>query len=106
MASANRLLLALALALCLPACSDEAPGSPPSSPADAGTDARAGDGGGAASDAADSSAAVTIACFSGTPRTNEELLNACWPETVTAISKKAALPPGYAPGMTLPPLPQ
>ena len=105
MASASRLLLALTLALGGAACSDETPGSPPPPAADAGSDARPGDAG-AASDATASAGPPVIECFMGTPRTHEELLNACWPETVTAISKKAALPGGYTVGAALPPLPQ
>jgi hypothetical protein len=103
MASASRWALLLALALA-PACGDEAPTGNPA-PADAGSDARPADAGpDTAADVAASNAPPE--CFPGTPKTHEELLNACWPETVTAISKKTTLPGGYTVGAALPPLPQ
>jgi hypothetical protein len=100
-------------------CTDETPTPPPdaaaSPPRDGGADAArsgdAGDAAGASSDGAANAAEVTSApsgpgCFAGRPRTHEELLNACWAETVTVIvAKPVKLPGGYVVGTPLPPLP-
>jgi hypothetical protein len=76
---------------------------------DAGPDARkagdalpaAGDGAAATPDAG----AAPVACFSGTPTTQLQLLNACWSETTVAVDKTVMLPGGYRIGDPLPPLP-
>jgi hypothetical protein len=101
---ARRAILLLALAL-PGACSDEAPTGV--SDAATSTDARAGDSGAASDGSGDAlgASAPIIECFTGVPMTNDELLNACWPETVTAISRKMTLPPGYKLGAQLPPPP-
>jgi hypothetical protein len=76
--------------------------------------ARPGDAGDAAGASADgaamapevASAPAGPGCFAGTPRTHEELLNACWDETVTVIvAKPVKLPGGYVVGTPLPPIP-
>jgi len=92
----------LLLALAGPACTDEIPAG---SSADAGAtgDAKADQGAGdGAVDVPVGASAPVFDCFSGVPRTHEELLNACWPETVTAIERKVKLPPGYKSGAPLP----
>jgi len=102
--------LALIAALaCWTACTDEAPGAGGGADAalpDGGS--KAGDGGAPADGGGDvsvSSAPPPIECFKGTPRTNEEFLNACWPDTTTALTRTATLPGGYKPGDPLPPPP-
>jgi hypothetical protein len=77
---------------------------------DAGPDVRKGndgqiptgpvDGGFGAEDAP-----AAVACFAGKPTTHEQFLNACWADTVTAVTKTATLPGGYKAGDPLPPLP-
>jgi hypothetical protein len=105
------LLLSAALAAApLAGCEDEAPLL-----SDAGAMGMARDAGaadiaatgdaGADGDGA-SSAAVVVECWKGTPTNHEELLNACWAETVTAVvAKPVMLPGGYKIGMPLPPPP-
>jgi hypothetical protein len=94
------LLLALLAGAPL-ACTDEKVAPPP--PVDAGSDARAAD---ASSDGPAANQPPAVECFQGTPRTNDELLDACWPDTVTSFAKKANLPGGYLIGMPLPAPPQ
>lgn len=94
------------LALALPACHDEKVAGPPA--ADGGADARVNGEAGAATDGATDVPAAqteTIDCFMGTPRTNEEFLNSCWPDDVASFAKKPNLPGGYQIGMPLPPPP-
>jgi hypothetical protein len=85
------------------ACNDGTPAVGGSTP---GPDALAGDGGAptgdGSTDAPGAASTMTIDCFMGTPRTNEEFLNACWPDEVVAIVKAPKLPGGYKVGMPLP----
>jgi hypothetical protein len=104
MGSVSRALLLAALAaLATVGCTDEK--VPP--PADAGADAKpAGDGGaGDGSSDTPASGEQPVDCFKGTPRTHEELLNQCWPETVASFPKTPNLPGGYQVGQPLPPPP-
>jgi hypothetical protein len=118
MATANRarpgalllILGALLLGAPLAACEDEQPLLPDaaasSSAADGGADAAPRDAGAAGGDAAEAGAtSAVIECFKGTPKTHEELLNACWGETVVGVSKTVTLPGGYVAGNALPPPP-
>lgn len=43
-----------------------------------------------------------IECFAGPPTTHEQILNACWPDSITAVSKPVTLPGGYKVGEPLP----
>jgi hypothetical protein len=96
--------LALAALLALAAgCHDEPVA--PSAALDAGTDAKIGEAGAKDAPGTEAAAAEVIDCFMGIPKTNDELLNQCWPEEVATIVKKPALPGGYAIGMPLPPPP-
>jgi hypothetical protein len=97
--------LALAAVLMAASCHDETVTISPV--VDAGSDARVGEAG-AAKDGSDDSPGAqtqTIDCFMGTPKTNNEFLNQCWPEDVVTFVKKPALPGGYTVGMPLPPPP-
>ena len=105
----TRLVLTLLVAIgaALPGCKDEEPLGPvdASAPREGGSEVGStGDGG--AGDADGPPAALVIDCFKGTPKTHEELLNACWDETVAAVvGKPVKLPGGYKVGSPLPPLP-
>jgi hypothetical protein len=103
-------LLVGLVALTLTACEDEAPllGDASATVAkDGGTsDGSSSDATSASGDAAEAGAAsAVIDCFKGTPKTHEELLNACWGDTVVGVSKTAVLPGGYTVGSPLPPPP-
>jgi hypothetical protein len=101
-----RWLVVAVLAIAPLGCNDETVAPPPA--IDAASDARVAGDGGASSDASSdvpASAEPIVDCFKGTAKTNEELLNACWPETVTSFVKKPNLPGGYLVGMPLPPPP-
>jgi hypothetical protein len=95
-----------ALLMAASGCHDETVAPP--AVVDAGSDARPAGEAGAATDTAASPAGTqpeVIDCFMGTPKTNDELLNQCWPEDVVTFVKKPALPGGYTVGMPLPPPP-
>jgi hypothetical protein len=55
-------------------------------------------------DAPQQSDAAAVQCFSGTPTTNDQLINACVDQSVTVIHKVPMLPL-MNPDGTLPPLP-
>jgi hypothetical protein len=104
----RRVTLVLLLALSGPlGCSDEAPAGTTSGDAST-SDARAVGSDAGAPDvttdvaASTSSEPAPIECFAGMPRTQDEILNACWPATVAALRKTVVLPGGYKLGDPLP----
>lgn len=115
--SGRALLAAMALAGVLGSgCRDEDPPRLPDAAAmsarDGGADAGRDTAGSASgSDVAAAApeagpAAVPLDCFKGKPTTHDELINACWDDTVTVIlSKPVMLPEGYTIGAPLPPIP-
>jgi hypothetical protein len=60
------------------------------------------DGGGGDQPSDGEPAPPAIECFMGVPKSQDELLNQCWSDTITAIYKKPALPGGYQVGAALP----
>lgn len=92
----------------VPACDDEAPSNiGHSTTGDAGSvhDGGVGNGGGDGGKLSIDAPATQVAsidCFKGTPKTNQEFLDACWPDTVAAVAKSPRLPASYVQGTALP----
>jgi hypothetical protein len=82
----NKLMLVVMFAAA--ACGGSSNNNPP--PADAPTQ---------------SDAAVGIQCFSGTPTTSDQLINACVDEKAVTVIHKMPMLPLMNPDGTLPPLP-
>jgi hypothetical protein len=80
-------LMLIAVLASLAACGDSSNNTPPPDAPPPPTDGSSG-----------------IQCFSGTPTTNDQLMNACVDQSVTVIHKTPMLPL-MNPDGTLPPLP-